>query len=70
MSVVTKEPLKTTKRKTRAEYIAEIDELLAGMKALDEKTDIRREEMDRLKAESARLQTESDAILARLKAMF
>lgn len=70
MSVVTKEPVKTTKRKSRAEYIAEIDELLAAMRVMDERSEIRREELDRLKAESARLQTENEAILARLKAMW
>ena len=39
MGVVTKESPKTTKRRTRAEYIAEVDGLLAGMASMDEKMD-------------------------------
>ena len=70
MGVVTKESPKTTKRRTRAEYIAEVDDLLAGVTAMDEQMDKDRVESARLKAESARLQTENEAILSRLKAMF
>ena len=65
------------KRKTTADYEAEVDQLLADMRGLEMLMQSDRNEIDRLKAEtrllreeSYRLETETRETLSRLKTVF
>ena len=59
-----------SKPRTDADYEAIADQLLADMKRLDEQMQTDRDEIDFLKADTARLEAKNLVVLARLKAMW
>ncbi|HZO90286.1 MAG TPA: hypothetical protein VFB38_18315 [Chthonomonadaceae bacterium] len=62
--------LSKPKRKTTADYKAIADQLLTGMRRLDELMQKDRTEIECLKAETARLEAENRVVLSRLKTMW